>query len=153
MVFLGVYAFDLLTEDEQSEVDAGVRDLLRSSFLTAASHTRWASWDLRAAYRGVAMANVGIAPRIQSLNWETLLPKRHWWQTRAQVPTAIYHSFNPMSPATAAAKTFLQSCGLEIPEGIPWERGNLDPVDGSGRFWRNTGLRASMEKKRGRGAI
>ena len=154
VVLLGVHAFDRLGPEQKTKVEAGVRDLLKYVWGGGiAGLRRWGSWDARAAYRAVAMARLKIAPRIGDLTWEALLPKPRPWRLWRQIPPIIVFAFYPMDPATENAKEYLRANGVDVPNEDPWERGNLDPLDGSGRFWNETGLRSVLEKKRGRGAV
>ncbi len=153
VVLLGVYSFDRLSAEQKTKVEAGVRALLKYIMGGVAAHRRLASWDVRATYRAVAMARLKIAPSVGDLTWETLLPKRGPWRLWMEIPAAVIFSFYPMDPATADAKEYFRANGIDVPNEDPWERGTLDPVDGSGRFWKETGLRALLEKKRGRGAV
>ena len=41
----------------------------------------------------------------------------------------------------------------KMPRAADAGRGNLDPIDGSGTFWKVSGIRAYLEKKRERDAV
>ena len=146
-VLLGVYAFDRLSDEAKQSVDGAVSKLLNNFWaaIPTASHRRWAGWDLRAAYRAVAMAELDIAPGLDALSWAELLPRRRPWYLR---PTDVVSSFFPIDAATLDAKAFLRNHGFNIPDEDPWERGNLKPVDGGASFWEETGLLGHLESKR-----
>ncbi|GEM_PF-3731094 len=151
VVLLGAHMFELLDSAQKSRVDTEVNKMLTLSPIPPASHRRWAVWYVRAAYRAVAMSQLGIEPVVDSLSWKELIrpPSLMYRFQRFDVrPLQVWTDYYLFDRATVDAKVFLRKKGLDVPGEDPWHTGCVDRLDGSGSFWDASGLRKYWQRKR-----
>ena len=156
VVLLGVYAFERLSVSEKARAELETTENFRRSLEPPAAWKRWAQWDVIAAFRATAMERIGIEPGIVGLSWPDLLrPWNHWrkwsrWPLRNFDGRAAFlvMDFSSVNKATADAKAFLRANGMSVPEEDPWALGNLDSLDGTTRFLKDTGLVDYYQKPR-----
>lgn len=112
VVLLGAHLFERMGRDERSRVDHEVEKLLAGSTLPPAGHPAADSPDVRAGYRAIAMAKLGIAPPLDGCTWEKLT--RHW----RTLPADLLFDFHRFGIPTWDAEAHLRRLGLEVPDEL-----------------------------------
>lgn len=143
-IYLAVHTFDKLDAAARASVDAEINRFSwrGMSPFPASALRKWASWDVLAAERALAMARLGIEPLPDGWSWKRLL--RPW----TLQPQMLIADFRPMDPVTVVAKEFLREQGLDVPDEDPWQTGSLESVDGKDDFLLFSGLRRYWNTKR-----
>ena len=142
VVLLGTYMSKDLDAAQRACVETEMSQCFNRSDTPATGWRKWSSWDVLGAYRAAAMERCGIDPAVPDLSWSDLfgpwrqLPKWAQWPMLGFDfrPASLVLDFLPMHPATADAKAYLRSRGLDIPEADPPEPSNhpMQPTAGSG---------------------
>jgi hypothetical protein len=142
VVLLGTYMSKDLDAAQRGRVETEMSQCFDRSDTPAAGWMKGASWDVIGAYRAAAMERCGIDPATPDLSWSDLfepwqqLPKWMQWPMLGFDfrPASLVLDFRPMHAATADAKAYLRSHGVDIPEADPQEPPNhsMQPTARSG---------------------
>jgi len=134
IVLLGTYRFARLSAEEKARVDREVNDILKVDPDYVSDIRQWRALDSIGAFRGIAMARLGIATGISGPAWQEML--RFWEETfldlaiweRDMRTGFVLWDYRAGSTATADAKRYLRQHGLDIPDveaANPWEMESL----------------------------
>ena len=108
-IYLGAYVFSTLGPEERARVEAKVTELLNQASDSRPAHARYASPDLRAYVRALAMQRLETPTSIEGITWDGLMPRHNApirWELR-------YFDFRPRASATSEALEFLRARGVD----------------------------------------
>ena len=111
-IYLGAHVFSTLRPEERARVEAKVTELIKQASASKAAHVRYASPDLRAFFRGLAMQRLDTPTSVEGITWDGLMPRLSApirWELRC-------FDFRPRAPATTEAIAFLRARGLDVPD-------------------------------------
>jgi hypothetical protein len=112
VIFLAADMFDRMNFTERAQIDSEVDKILKSTTIPSAAHRHCASPEVRALYRALAMAHLGVQPTLRPYTWKSLM--RHW----RLMPLSLYLDYRPYAQPTWDAEEFLRKNGIEVPNDV-----------------------------------
>jgi hypothetical protein len=114
-ILLAEYTFSVLSPKDKERVDEKVYANLTGPLLgfSRIEFQRMWSRALKAAWRAVAMAELGIPPAIEAEQWN--IPKsRRWFGLPNSVPSKLFVNYCAAGEAANQARSYLEGKGINV---------------------------------------
>jgi hypothetical protein len=114
-IYLATYTYNLLEAADRLSVDTQVYEDMKGPLVGFSPIEFQRMWPLamKSAWRAYAMSELGIAPAIDGCAWHLPKSRRMLWGIITG-PNKLYSAYRAYDPATARAKSDLESRGLPV---------------------------------------
>lgn len=127
IVLLGAWMYEKSPVDVKDRLDSEVDENFNRTDTPAVAWRGILKADAMAAHRAAAMDRLGIPPSIPDLSWAQLFEPWHIWRKVPEWPRKAYdgrpdllvNDYRLFDPASAEARLFLRTNGLNFPDFYP----------------------------------